>query len=331
MLRANTAILATLMICSCGDGTGQPAPSSPSGPGSPSSWSISGQLTDTLNGQPVSGATIALEGQSPATTAADGRWRVEGSGKPQPRLSATVRAAGYVTRETSITWETGGRSDVKLDVIAERAPFAIGFYRSMVRNGLEEPGSLQAVRRWTRNPNFYIHTFNPKTQRPLEQREVSGMIDAIRETVPQLTGGVFEAGAVETGETAREARANYVNVQIVYEPGQDFCGRALVGANPGLIEINYDRCGSACSNKVTPTALAHEVGHALGFWHVDRGIMTAVVSKACSNVQFTDAEKIHGSLAYLRPVGNTDPDHDPPAFSAVVTDSAPGIACKMAR
>ena len=115
------------------------------------------------------------------------------------------------------------------------------------------------------------------------------------------------------------------------EPEQDFCGRALVGANPGLIEINYERCGSACSNKVTPTALAHEVGHALGFWHVDQGIMAAVVSKACSNVQFTEAETIHGRLAYLRAVGNTDPDHDPPTFSAVLTGSAPGIACKMAR
>jgi hypothetical protein len=320
------------MACGGKSGGESPAPTAPSAPGS-SSWTVGGQVTDSLTGDPVSGASVTVDGRQPVVTDAQGRWQIEGAGSLRPVLSASVVADGFVPRETFLKFQEGGRSDVSIEVIAERAPFLLSFYRALVRNGLEEPTSLEPVRRWTSNPNFYIETRNPKTGSALEPQELDVVIGTIRQVVPQLTGGVLVAGAIETGLNPREARTGYINVKIVYEPSEPYCGRAYVGLNPGEIEINYDRCASACgSAKVTPTAIAHEVGHALGFWHVDRGIMTAVVSNHCSNVQFTEQERIHARLAYRRPAGNADPDRDPTTYSTVQSSGpAPRIACPLGR
>lgn len=319
-------------MASCSGGSDAPDPSTPTTPTPPSAqtWVLAGQVTDSITGGPVAGATVTIDGRSPITTDGEGRWQMEGTGTAQPRLSATVLASGFLPRETFLMWQAGGRSDIAIEVIPERTPFVLSFYRALVRNGLEEPSSLQAVRRWTRNPNFYIETFNPKTNRPLEAHELELLISSIRQSVPQLTGGALSAGAIETGEKARDPRVDYINVKILYEPSENFCGRAYVGANPGEIEINYDRCANSCGSlKVTPTAVAHEVGHALGFWHVDRGIMTAVVSNHCANVQFSDAERVHARLAYRRPAGNNDPDRDPTNFAAITAGAAPRIACPI--
>lgn len=336
-MRNVAACLAVLVLVSCGGGSDSPdsstTPASPTSPTSPApqSWVLAGQVTDSVTGAPVPGAAITIDVRPSLTTDSAGRFRLEGTGAMQPTLAASIVAGGYLPRETFLTWNSAGRTDIALEVIPERAPFVLSFYRALVRNGLEEPTSLQALRRWSRNPNFYVQTLNPKTGRALEPQELDLLIGTLREAVPQLTGGALTAGLVETGQAARERRKGYINVKIVYEPSEDYCGQAYVGANPGEIEINYDRCASTCGSlKVTPTAIAHEVGHALGFWHVERGIMTAVVSSNCSNVQFSEAERTHARLAYRRPAGNSDPDRDPTTFAAAATAAAPRIACALA-
>jgi hypothetical protein len=279
----------------------------------------------------VPGAAVTIDVRPSLTTDGEGRFRLEGTGPVPATLATSISAPGFLPRETFITWRAGGRDDVALEVIPERAPFVLSFYRALVRNGLEEPTSLQAVRRWSSAPKFYVRTLNPRTGRALESQELDLLVATLREAVPQLTGGTLSAGTIETGEGERELRKGYINVNIVYEPSENYCGRAYVGANPGEIDINYDRCANTCGSlKVTPTAIAHEVGHALGFWHVDRGIMTAVVSSNCANVQFTEPERVHARLAYRRPAGNSDPDRDPTSFAAASAGAPPRIACAIA-
>jgi hypothetical protein len=321
-----------VLAASCGgagDGGQSGGPTAPTSNG-PQAWTLAGRVIDSLSGEPVGGAAVTIDGRPASTTDAHGRWVLEASGAAQPVLSAGVLAQGFVPRETFINWQSGGRTDVTLEIIPERAPFLLSFYRALVRNGLEEPSSLQPVRRWTSNPNFYIRTLNPKTGRPLEPQELEILTGTIRQAVPQLTGGLLSAGAIETGADAREPRPGFINVTIVYEPSEDYCGRALVGVNPGEVEINYDRCADTCgSSKIAATAIAHEIGHALGFWHVDRGIMTAVISNHCANVLFTEQERVHARLAYRRPAGNSDPDRDPTTFASIETAAAPRVACAL--
>jgi hypothetical protein len=236
-----------------------------------------------------------------------------------------------VTHDTAIRWDIAGRTDLNVLLFPDRAPYSLAFYRELVRNGFEEPGDLEPLRRWTAQPNFYINTFNPKTTQAIDAAELALVVKAIQESIPQLTGGTFAAGAIESGNGDRAPRVGYVNLSFSYEPTADYCGHSQIGTNPGVVVINYDRCADVCGSlKVSPEVVAHEVGHAMGFWHTKAdGLMSATAFHGCATASFTPDERLHARLAYLRPPGSLDVDVDPVSFLGVAADmGAPVVYCR---
>jgi hypothetical protein len=309
------AMLLALAACG-GGGSGAPTSPAPLPPPAapPPQPRISGIVVDTLTGAPVAGASLAFAGATTVTTSADGRWEIDATGGFSRTVAIT--AQGFLGRETAVRVDAAGRADVRLDVIAERAPFRLDFYRQFARNALDAPDELRSIRRWTQPPNFYVDVTNPRSGDRLTPSEVALIEHTIRTAVPQLTGGAFQGGMIETGQGPLKGLSGYISVSFVYEPSEDFCGWAYVGANPGEIVMNYERCRSTCGG-FAPETLAHEIGHALGFFHTSgQGIMHPDRTRRCDNLDFSPAERAHAGIVYARPNGNRDVDQDPGSFSA---------------
>ena len=324
-------------VVSCG-GSSSPAPPTspaptPAPPGGASTWSIGGIITDAITGQGVGDAGLTFRDFSPVTTDAGGRWTLTGSGASPGvgSLTSTITASGFHARETRIEWKAGGRTDVALSLLPERSPFSLEFFRKLVRNGHEEPDDLEPIRRWMANPNFYLNAHNPRTNAKLTESEIEMIERTVRRVIPQVTGGTLAAGFFDVGTTNRARRLGWIDIEIVYETDEDYCALAFVGANPGLITINYDTCRlSWCHESISPNVIAHEVGHAMGLWHVPGGMMVAELDD-CYGTTFTENEQLHARVAYQRPNGNVDIDRDPVTFHAVTTGGAPQITCRSRR
>jgi hypothetical protein len=280
----------------------------------------------------VPDATLAFTNFPSVTTDGGGRWQLSGGGAAPgvSVLTSTISANGFHARETRIEWRSG-RTDVALSLLPERSPFSLDFFRKLVRNAHEEPDALEPIRRWTSNPNFYLNAHNPLTNGKLTTAEVDMIESTIRRVIPQVTGGSLSAGFFDVGTTDRAQRLGWINIEVVYEPEEDYCAQAFVGSNPGLITINYDACRlSWCRESISPNVLAHEVGHAMGLWHVPGGVMVAELDD-CYGTTFSPNEQLHARMAYQRPNGNVDIDRDPVTFHAVTTGAAPQITCRSRR
>ena len=75
------------------------------------------------------------------------------------------------------------------------------------------------------------------------------------------------------GREDRPDRLDYITLRFVRDMNAEFCGQAQVGSNPGRIDVNYGRCETPCG-PFSPRTIAHEVGHALGCFHVPEGGVT---------------------------------------------------------
>jgi hypothetical protein len=323
-----SAILA-LGVSACGGGGGRgtpanPTPTAPTTPTTPTNtWSVAGQVVTTGTQQAVAGATVTPGWSlTPIEADANGNFELgDRSNPPSTPYPVSVSAPGFVTHDLWITWQRGPRTNVMLDIIRDAAPFSMAFYQQFVRDMYDKSeGAPWPVLRWNTAPSFYVRTVD-QNGRPIEQRVLAITLDAIRRAVPAFTGGQYSVAAIETGSDARPATPDWINVEFIRDRKQDsLCGRASVGRNPGTITLWEDVCDCG-SNKVPGSVTMHEVGHAMGFFHVSdkKSLMYPFDDGGCRAGSLSAAESFHAAIAYSRPRGNRDPDHDPSSFATLTS------------
>lgn len=322
--RAHVYAATLVLVSACGGGRSSTpiAPTTPTAPTTPATptntWSVAGQVIATGTQQSVGGATLTPGWSLAAVTAdADGNYQLgDTANPPSTPYPVSASSPGFVTHDVWITWQRGPRTNVMLDMIRETAPFSMEFYRQFVRDMYEKSeGSPWPVLRWTTAPSFYVRTID-QNGRPVEPEVLAITLDALRRAVPAYTAGHYSAAAIETGTDVRPAATDWINVDFRREPNVNTpCGRASLGRNPGTITLWEDVC-SCGSIKVPGSVTMHEVGHAMGFFHVaDRNsLMYRFDSGQCRAGALSAAESFHAAIAYSRPRLNTDPDHDPSSF-----------------
>ena len=98
-----------------------------------------------------------------------------------------------VSHATWITWASGARTGVNLNVIRDAAPFSMDFYRQFARDTFDnDPGAPFGLLRWTTAPSFYVRTVD-QNGRAMEPEVLVVTLDALRRAVPAFTGGTFSS------------------------------------------------------------------------------------------------------------------------------------------
>jgi hypothetical protein len=249
------------------------------------------------------------------TADANGMYKLSDTNNaPSSPLPVTVSGDTMISHDVLLNWAHAAmRTGVDVTLIHNVPPFSMDFYRQLVRGTYDQTGAPWPILKWTVAPSFYIRTVD-QNGNPIEPGIVGLIADAINRGVPAWSAGQFTPAAIESGTDARDPRLNWINVDIKRDPAETkVCGNAQVGANPGSIVLNEGVCGCPDEKGIPGVLVMHELGHAMGFFHVAdaSSIMNAFIQAGCGPGAPTAPESFHSGIAYSRPRGNTDPDKDP--------------------
>jgi len=305
--RTIAALVLVLSAAACSK-----SPTDPSGSGGDSV--VRGQTVNAIDGTAAPNLTVRI-GDRSATSDASGNFQIElGFGSNR----ATIRGNGVIDRETRF----GGSGGVtRVSMIP--ANYDLDAFNQMFRN---LNGQLS---RWTSRPALVVlgtimdyrtvgDTYEA-TGESMSDEEVSLMVGHLTEGLAFFTGSTYQAFASVNVE--RPAAGTRVSP---FRPGTIVVGRykgvftfantigwgqwavagdGTVSAGATFLDAGFDRDDSR-----RRLLRVHELGHALGYQHVEsrQSIMNPAIGP-----EPNDFDRAGSLIAFQRPVGNRSPDVDP--------------------
>ena len=307
--RRQLALAAVLLSAACSKAA--TAPAAPTVPAD-----VRGRIVQTLSGEPVPGARIAM-GTASVAAQDDGTFAFVG-GAAVTGL-ATVTAPGYLTRQLRLDLSRP-RVDVAIDLISEAAPFHLARFREFARDAFDHPGAFKSLRRWRATPRFYIRTVHDDTGAEIPPPFIAAAREIIRNSVVELSGGVHRDPIVETGAEARADAPGWVRVFFRQQlPTATAHGQATVGGESGWVGIRFDAQSPRPSNNFPDRCLSyelqvleHELTHTMGFYHTsiwaERSAFHSLTG--CTGGDRLASARHFAAIVYAREPGNADIDAD---------------------
>lgn len=297
-------VVACLLTIACGSSSPTaPTPAPPVPLPAPTTFTLSGTLTATNGGQPLSGALIEAGGAS-ATTDSAGRYVLALSISAS---SFAVSGSGILTRHGY--FQSGLSRTADLDVFG--AGFDAAYFRQLAHDGYDHPEALVPIARWTTAPRVYLRTVDDAGT-PMNADTLNMTEAILTTTASQWTGGTFGLASVERGTETRAGQVGWITVAWLHA-ADSMCGWANVAASGGTIELHYRTPGCGCNGlQIAPRTVKHELGHAMGLWHssTTTDVMYGKNLLTC-DAEPSAREQQYAGYLYRRPIGNTDPDTDP--------------------
>lgn len=269
---------------------GQPLPEDP-------------EVVELVSGStPVAGASVAASLHGPDGATAQ---MTAGSGDGEYLLLVTAERAGEWRVE--LTASLAGYEDAAAETLLVSVPdfdlnFDLAFWRDFVFDAYDCPTGPEcddveveerAIWVLPEHPDFHIASTG------FTSAEIDRITRRLPQAVEQLTGEPFR-GSIERGPDESLRRGVVVIPGLAHDDeewGEDGvpCGIAYVGALAGEILLNLD-CARVSSLQFEEL-LTHELGHALGFFHVPPPHLMQSTDWIGS-ADFTPPEISHALLAH---------------------------------
>ncbi len=281
--------------------------------------SIEGTLVGAVSRRALPNVQVKL-GAHTAITDAQGKFTFANA-KDTP-LSFQVSGETVYTRVAAIE----NNASIELDAIEKDSGFHLGFYRELARGNHPTEQHLYPLQRWTSPPTFYIDTNPAATNDPEISREtIESVRQLITKMTPIFTGEVFEAADIQLHYFGGYDFSLIPDNTIVISFDDSLMDRGAMGVT--FTEPSFQAAPTGALSKAwifvlnadAPyqntgiskiELLAHEMGHAFGFRHTS--LLPSVMMKiGVFGGTYSSHDRLHMSLVYHRPFGNTDIDADP--------------------
>jgi hypothetical protein len=295
---------------------------SPAGPSDTDAAILEGHTVSAIDGAASAGVQVQVGSAKPVTTDASGYFTAALASTTPGSYPTVVSGNGIVERRTTVAWPAS--SQPRLSLIP--SSFDLRAFDEMFRTA---NGRLQ---RWTVSPALVVlgSVMSYKgdadeyaaTSEQMTTDEVNEMVAHLTEALAFLTGGSFTSFASVTverpagGERASTTRDGTIVVgrysgvtsftnTIGYGRWAEQADGSVYGGAM-FLDRNFDRDDSR-----RRLLRFHELGHALGYLHVES---RASIMNPSIGPEPSEFDRVAAMIAFARPPGNVAPDTDP-AFS----------------